>query len=175
MSYATLDFMTKDWGGVLQNPEILPDLITYGARTNMERWYNVTCKPEMLRLIETGSPESDIPKNIGRYRYRKIKEHGIDHGLGVLSGKLYSAVISTQPNIRVTRGNEVRLSIKFDKPFYFAAVHEGGNGRLPRRFVTVAVDKTLPKLLWQLSRMFDGIDLTRPYAEVSSSLVVSTG
>lgn len=148
-----------------------PALVTLGVDAQMKRWYKGKYKPRVLRIIASGSPRSRIPRNQGRYRFNKLREHGIDHGLGRLTHTLYEGVKAAPWRTTVTRGREVRLAVIYKSPYYISYVHDGTSKSLARPFVEVARDDTLPGLMRQLEGMFDGLDLTDPPPKVMSSVI----
>lgn len=171
MVRVVMDVTTRGLNEAVQNLD--PALVTRGIEAQIRGWYAKTYKPRVLRIIASGSPMSRIPRNIGAYRFRKLREYGIDHGLGRLTHGLYEGVKAAPYRVTVTRGREVRLAIDYRNPHYIAYVHDGTANTRPRPFVEVARDNTLPKLMKQLESMFDGLDFTMPPPELVSSVITT--
>ena len=169
------DVITRGLDETIINLRQFPEITTQGVARQMENWYNTKYKRTVLRIIATGKPQSRIPVNVGEYAIRKRARYGISHGLGRLTGKLYNEVSSARTTIKETRGKEVRFAVIYEKPFYVAYVHEGTRLTNYRRrpFAEVARDKELPKLVDMIGRMFDGLDFTRPTAELVSSVLAT--
>lgn len=150
-----------------------PALVTTGVEAQIRHWYRNRYKPRVLRVIASGSPRSRIPRNVGRYRFEKLQKYGVRHGLGRLTHRLYEGVKAAPFRTTVTRGREVRLAIDYRTPHYLAYVHDGTANTLARPFVEVARDDTLPGLMTQLERMFDGLDFTSPPPKLVSSVIAT--
>ena len=169
MGSVIFDVTTRGLTEAIQNLD--PGLVTLGVDAQVLRWYRGKYKPRVLRVIASGSPRSRIPRNQGRYRFNKLREHGIDHGLGRLTHTLYEGVKAAPYRTTVTRGKEVRLAVIYKSPYYISYVHDGTSNALARPFVEVARDDTLPGLMRQLEGMFDGLDFTAKPPEVVSSVI----
>ena len=166
-----LDATTLGLKEAIQNLDRAPELITAGLDAQMKRWYKVDFTPEVVRTIRSGSPQSRIPKNIGRYRQWKIEEYGIDHGLGSLTGELLKGVKKAHPRIKVTRGKEVRFSVDYKEPYYILYVHNGTRNHVGRPFIEVARDKQIKNLFRRVNNAFEGLDFTLPYPKLLSSVI----
>jgi hypothetical protein len=166
-----IDVYTRGLDDAIRNVAGASKLITAGTAVRMERWYNNNMKNTMLNIIESGD---GVANNVGKYAIEKRAKYGIDHGLGFLTGGLYFGISSSVPNVKETRGKEVRMYIKFNDPYYVAYVvegTEGATGHIGRDFVTLARDKDWHILLEMVGSMFDGLDFTRPYPELMSTVM----
>jgi len=168
MASVVLDITTRGLEDAIRNVQGAKNLVTAGTYTRMRAWYNQDMKKSMLEVIETGN---GVDNNYGGYATKKEAKYHISHGLGRLSGRLYDGVENSQPIIKETRGKEVRFSVRFDNPYYVAFVIDGTSNHVGRDFVTIGKEKTWDKLLQSLGSMFDGLDFTRPYPELMSSIL----
>ena len=168
MASVVIDITTRGLDDAIRNVQGASKLITAGTASRMAQWYNERMKRTMLTIIKSGD---GVANNVGRYAIEKERRYGISHGLGFLTGRLYFAVSQTQPTIKETRGKEVRFAVKFEEPYYVAYVIEGTTRHVGRDFVTLAKDREWSKLLETIGSMFDGLDFTRPYPELLSSII----
>ena len=93
----------------------------------------------------------------------------------MLTHQLYEGTTSEKPRTTVTRGQEVRLAVDYDNPWYAPAVFGGfvtnkGVYVPARNAPESARDETLHMLEDRLESMFDGLDLTQSPELVSSVL-----
>ncbi len=172
MSSVLLDVTSRGLIEAHQNVKGIRNLITIGTAKQMADWYNSRFKKTAIEIIESGQ---GMAENVGKYKQWKQREYGIDHPLGVLSGGIYFSVIMSQPVIKETRGKEVRLAVRFDKPYYIAYVIDGTSRHVGRDWVIVARDKELPALAESIGNMFEGLDFTRPYQELVSAILSYSG
>jgi len=168
MVQVVLDITTRGLEDAIRNVQGASKLITAGTASRMATWYNQHMKKSMLEVIETGN---GVDNNYGKYAMEKESRYGISHGLGLMTGALYFGVSMSQPAIKETRGKEVRFAVRFDDPYYVAFVIDGTSNHVGRDFVTIGKEKTWDKLLQSLGSMFDGLDFTRPYPELMSSIL----
>jgi len=168
MASVILDITTRGLDDAIRNVQGASDLITAGTATHMKRWYNTHMKKSMLSIIESGG---GMPPNSEDYAVWKLNNHGIDHPLGRISGLLYFSVSMLQPDVKETRGTEVRFALRFEEPYYAAYVLDGTHGRKGYGFANLAREKNWEILLKELGSMFDGLDFTRPYPELMSSII----
>lgn len=151
-----------------QNVRDAVKLITIGTAQQMLIWYRKHYKKTVLEIIETGE---GVDRNVGRYADYKSRRYGIDHGLGVLSSKLYFGVSMAQPQVKETRGKEVRFVVIYKDPYYLAYVVGGTSRHIGRNFILVARDIELKKLTKMIGRIFDGLNFALPQSQLLSTIM----
>ena len=162
--------------GVRGLPEVMVDVIGMV----IQEWYDQDFLPTVDRIIVTGEPmgtgDMQIHPNIGLYRKQKMAIYGIDHGLGVLSGRLQHGVKMTQPRIVKTRGKEVRFWVRYDKPNYLVSVHEGkaSTNFRRRRFIDIAQAESLPELRKKMQNLFKNVNLQDSPAQMTASAIAKS-
>lgn len=168
MGSVVLDVTTRGLDEAIANVAGAKNLITAGTAVRMAAWYNSNFKRTALKIIDSGE---GMAANAPKYARWKANQYGVTHPLGRLTGKMYMMFSMTQPNVKETRGTEVRLAVTFNKPEYIAYVIDGRSGQPKRDFVTVAKEKEWQALLKSLGRIFDNLDFTRPYPELLSTVM----
>lgn len=176
MGDVVVDVITRGLDEAIANLKEFGPIVTKGVSIEMEKWYNQRFKKTSLRIIKTGRPADKIPKNVGGYAKWKKGKYGFDHGLGILTGKLYDAVADVTVSIKETRGKEVRFSVFYKEPYYIAYVIDGTkwNNFRRRPFPEVARDQELPALLDAIGGLFEGLDLTQPTPKLISTVITHT-
>jgi len=168
MASIIMDVTTRGLNEAIQNVRGAKDLITAGTAVRMANWYNSRFKKTALSIIESGE---GMPSNRPAYARWKSDNWGIDHPLGVMTGMLYTGVIMSQPQVKETRGKEVRLAVVFKDPYYIAYVVDGTSKHVGRDFITLAKNKEWKALMDSVGTIFNNLDFTQPYPKLLSTVM----
>ena len=169
MASVVLDMTTNQgFKFAQQNVRDAGKIITIGTAQRMLSWYNSHYKRTALEIIDTGE---GVAKNVGDYAEYKSRTLGISHGLGRITHNLYFAVSMKQAQVKETRGEEVRLSVKYEDPYYLVYVVEGTSRHIGRNFILIARNRELPKLVKMIGKIFDGLDFTLPQSQLISTIL----
>lgn len=141
-----------------------PRAIDGAVRRSLSSYYHRDFKP-MLSAILKGRRAANVPaRNSPRYAAIKAAKYGVNHSLGILTGRLHSGAMSVRPNIRTT-ANRTLLSADFgDVPHvdypYLVVVHDGLD-RLHQEYPMVEAarmmthDKMMKRINEEVSQAWD--------------------
>lgn len=185
----TLDITSRNLPQLLKNVEknlryFATDGVTDAVYAILERWYEETYRPDLEKTLITGQ---GMPRMKRSYIQWKRSHMGSQHnGRTIISmkplqltGEFMKETKRVKPIFKKTRGKEVRLYLRYRKPFYLAALTQGhrarGGGWVEARPVFKLLGtKSLNtrKLIGELANIIH-VDFSKSHMHFRKSLVVS--